>query len=427
MILLCITVIITLLPAINVQAEDTVVNFPDSNLEACIRQAINIPDGAIYQTDLEQLTSFWAHDVDNLSGLEYCVNLTQLSLGGHFTDLSPLSGLTKLTSLTFHYGQQVTDLSPLSGLTEMEHLDLWMSDKITDFSPLSGMTKMKDLNLDNTNISDLSPLAGMTEMTDLRARYTQIKDISALSGLTKLHYLGIRNNQITDISALANNSGLDASDFVSVAMNYLDIDNPNSMDMINIRNLQDRDVDIYYNDQYFAWESIAVSPSSPANLDINSTMQFTATGIFSYDSTRDATNEASWSSSDPTVATIDATGLVTSLSAGTTNITASLDSIISSPITLTVSSSPLQSIEQLILEVQKLNSTQGITNSLDAKLLNVKDSLEAANSGNRNDAINKMQAFINACQAQIGKSLSTDQANMLIEKANKIIANLQMQ
>ena len=59
-----------------------VVNFPDSNLEAAIREAINEPSGDIYASDLWVLTEFDAagRSIANLSGLEYCTNLTVLRL-----------------------------------------------------------------------------------------------------------------------------------------------------------------------------------------------------------------------------------------------------------------------------------------------------------------------------------------------------------
>jgi hypothetical protein len=50
--------------------------------------------------------------------------------------------------------------------------------------------------------------------------------------------------------------------------------------------------------------------------------------------------------------------------------------------------------------------------------------LTAANAGLREDAINKLQAFINACEAQRDKALTTEQADMLIEMADLIIASL---
>ena len=59
-----------------------VVIFPDPNLEAVIREVINKPEGDIYRSDLEELTEFDASgkDISNLSGLEYCVSLTELRL-----------------------------------------------------------------------------------------------------------------------------------------------------------------------------------------------------------------------------------------------------------------------------------------------------------------------------------------------------------
>ena len=81
-------------------------------------------------------------------------------------------------------------------------------------------------------------------------------------------------------------------------------------------------------------------------------------------------------------------------------------------------------IEGLISTVQGLNLQQGIENSLDVKLQNARDSLTAANAGLREDAVNKLQAFINACEAQRDKALTTVQADELIAKANAIIASL---
>lgn len=81
-----------------------------------------------------------------------------------------------------------------------------------------------------------------------------------------------------------------------------------------------------------------------------------------------------------------------------------------------------QAIDVLMDVVQAMNLAQGISNSLDSKLQNVADALNAANAGNRGDAINKLQAFINAVQAQSGNKLTVAQANQLIVAAQRIIA-----
>jgi len=90
-------------------------------------------------------------------------------------------------------------------------------------------------------------------------------------------------------------------------------------------------------------------------------------------------------------------------------------------VTVQTSTQAIQTVTQL---VQSFNLQQGITNSLDAKLANVQAALDAANAGARQDAINKLQAFISAVQAQSGKQLTTAQANQLIGMANRIIATL---
>ena len=85
---------------------------------------------------------------------------------------------------------------------------------------------------------------------------------------------------------------------------------------------------------------------------------------------------------------------------------------------------PEQVILDLIDTVELMNLQQGIDNSLDAKLDNVLDSLEAFNAEQRNDAINKLNAFINAVQAQRGNKLTDDQASELVASAQAIIESL---
>jgi len=72
--------------------------------------------------------------------------------------------------------------------------------------------------------------------------------------------------------------------------------------------------------------SIAVTPATPS-LVLGQSLGFTATGTFSDGTTQDITNSVSWNSSDPLVATINASGTASSASVGTTTITATMNSI----------------------------------------------------------------------------------------------------
>ena len=85
--------------------------------------------------------------------------------------------------------------------------------------------------------------------------------------------------------------------------------------------------------------SIAVTPPT-ATIGISATQQFTATGTFSDNSTKDVTTQSAWTSSNTATATVGAaTGLATGVAGGTVTITAT-DGAIKGTAQLTVSSGP---------------------------------------------------------------------------------------
>ena len=84
-------------PETTTMAEEEVI-FSDPNLEATIGKAIDKPEGPIYPSELEALTylrhspikvidregeEYWTNQITDLTGLEYCTNLTGLYLGGN--------------------------------------------------------------------------------------------------------------------------------------------------------------------------------------------------------------------------------------------------------------------------------------------------------------------------------------------------------
>lgn len=85
-----------------------------------------------------------------------------------------------------------------------------------------------------------------------------------------------------------------------------------------------------------ALQSIAVTPASPAHLKVGATQQFTATGTFTDSSTSDISATVTWASGTMATATISPAGLATGVAAGTTSITATLGSVVSPGVTLTV-------------------------------------------------------------------------------------------
>ena len=84
---------------------------------------------------------------------------------------------------------------------------------------------------------------------------------------------------------------------------------------------------------------ITVSPSSAQQMNVSDTRTFTGTAVTAGGSERDDVT-FTWSSSDDTVVSINASGLATAIGAGTATITAATGGVTSSPVTITVSEPP---------------------------------------------------------------------------------------
>lgn len=103
--------------------------------------------------------------------------------------------------------------------------------------------------------------------------------------------------------------------------------------------------------------SIVVSPADPQRAQ-DSFLQFTAAGMYSDSTTQDISTSVTWTSSDTTVATIDATGLSTCVSPGITTITASTASGgITGTSTLTVTDATLNEIDVTPADPQRMQGS----------------------------------------------------------------------
>lgn len=213
-----------------------IITFPDANLETALRTALfqegirrkdavlthKPQDEALTAAELAKITRMEAgsrHIVD-LSGLEYCTNLTELRLPDN----------------------RISDLSPLASLTGLAQLDLG-GNQINDISPLASLTDLTELGLYANQISDISPLASLTDLTGLYLFRNEISDLSALASLTNLAELDLYANQISDISPLVENDGLGPGDFVRLKDNNLEL-SEGSEDAANIKALRDRGVSV---------------------------------------------------------------------------------------------------------------------------------------------------------------------------------------
>ncbi|MBE0430568.1 MAG: leucine-rich repeat domain-containing protein, partial [Dehalococcoidia bacterium] len=201
--------------------DDREITFADPNLEAVVRQAIDIPEGPIYAWAVGGRTSLAAH-------------------GMNITDLGGLENFASMRALVL-VESQISDLSPLAGLTKLQSLYLW-ENRITDISSLAALTGLTSLGLGDNQISDISPLANLTGLTSLGLGDNQISDISPLAGLTSLEWLWLNDNQISDMSPLVDNTGLGEGATVHLQHNPLNEDSVN----IHIPSLVARGVTVEY-------------------------------------------------------------------------------------------------------------------------------------------------------------------------------------
>ncbi len=165
--------------------EEEVVTFPDPNLEAAIREAVDVAERPIYQSDLEGFTSFSAsaRNISALTGLEHCVDLTHLDLShNQISNTAPVGNLTNLASIQLDLNG-ISNVSPLvsnEGLGEGDAIYLrgnplsWNS--INVYIPElrgRGVTVVYDEQGVTGNVTVVPNCEGM------RAEYTIVFDIHA--------------------------------------------------------------------------------------------------------------------------------------------------------------------------------------------------------------------------------------------------------
>jgi hypothetical protein len=118
---------------------------------------------------------------------------------------------------------------------------------------------------------------------------------------------------------------------------------------------------------------------------------------------------------------------------GLVNVTARFTSIVlpagatliaGSGTTYPAAAQPTVLLNNLSAMVASLNLTSGISNSLDAKLQNALQALNAARAGDVISACNRLQAFTNEVAAQSGSRLTEGQAGQLSLLAGDIMTAL---
>lgn len=132
-------------------------------------------------------------DLDPLKRLKQ-LNYLDLYQIGKIKDISLLSELPNLQSLTMT-GLVLEDLSPLSRLFRLRSLSLLGAQHVSDLAPLSRLANLTALNLAGcTSITDIMPLKGLaTNLTTLNlSGCAKIQSVQMLEDFHKLKTLDLR-------------------------------------------------------------------------------------------------------------------------------------------------------------------------------------------------------------------------------------------
>ncbi len=193
---------------------NTPINIPDVRLHrALARELGKDREDPITVAEMQTLTSLRIGGIQDLTGLEFAINLTKLEFEERYditgeiikiSDISPLSRLINLETLDL-YGNKVSDISPLAKLTNLRVLGL-RDNEISDIPPLSRLINLETLDLYGNKVTDISPLAGLENLKELDLNDNEVSNISSLVGFKNLTHLRLNNNKVSNLSPLA---GLD--------------------------------------------------------------------------------------------------------------------------------------------------------------------------------------------------------------------------
>jgi len=179
---------------------DSEVTFKDKQLEAVIREVVNKPAKALFQSDVDKITYLDAtgRSIEYLDGIERLNNLVVLNLSNNpIKDLTPLRALHRLTEL-YLSKNGITDLNELnfSSLANAPIKVLNLEEnQIENLTPLRTLVNLRVLDLRANRILDISPLKSLKLLVELNLRDNNITDIEPLAGLQKLEYLNLHSNR----------------------------------------------------------------------------------------------------------------------------------------------------------------------------------------------------------------------------------------
>lgn len=181
------------------------VTLTDPAIESSIRSILQVSaDHTLYTDDLWTITEFTvpegAESLDDLAGLIY---LKTLTVNNTDLDLSPISGLNQLETLSLTGCKPTSELlEAIAAFPNLTSLDL-SNCKLSTIAGLEKAVSLEILNLEDNTVRNLDVLSNMNHLKTLHLAHNAVVSLNALSGLTSLQTLDVSYNALTDLSALS--------------------------------------------------------------------------------------------------------------------------------------------------------------------------------------------------------------------------------
>ena len=190
-------------------ADSDIVYIKDAEFKTVLNKQLGVSDKSadITEGQLKSITVLYVnyYDIKDISGIEYCVNLKEVSFNNcsSLTNISSLVELPNLEKISISLCKNISDFTCISKLSNIETLEL-CAVKLTDISFLSELTNLKHLDLRDNYLTNINTLKQLKSLQTLNISNNEIVDISALGSLTNLTVLIMNSNYIKDINSIKN-------------------------------------------------------------------------------------------------------------------------------------------------------------------------------------------------------------------------------
>lgn len=194
------------------------VNIPDAAFKSALNKLIDgdrAPDHAITAGELAGIKSLYLNSDDgvtDIEGIQYMTELTSLYIGNDVENISYISDLEKLSSLTLRYNSALTDLTVLGEKDSLTYLNIYYSSSLTSLNGIEKFPNLEELIVFRcASLSDISALdnVALPELVALDLEGpNMISDISPLEDYTSLKELNMEKIEITDSNRTAYRSAI---------------------------------------------------------------------------------------------------------------------------------------------------------------------------------------------------------------------------